>query len=485
MAASGNIFVAPSASADAIPANIARRSNHPVPREGIVNPSNGPIQTNKFYANFFLSGQHQSTFTFPYSIQWSKGSGSLGSWGMSISHIDRDQLAFGPQGQNPPQYYINPVGIQSLIFSAQELDASTTLTSSNLTAFSASIQLNSGGNPLITFPITQGMGFITAIYNTACTPVIQSGVLFRQIAGPTVVGSKSRYVITLEDGKQWLMYVIPTLGYSSGNFTLSGSNNALTGPAGFTGAVQIAKNPAGTNGMTIYDQSAGAWPVSATLTGTVNGDQGSYTLSWQKQGGSNPLLMFALPHHVQSFDAVTASARTTIQLNTTVKGTATAVIGDSWTMQETLPTDMQFAPWSPSRGNVTTLSAAAQQQINSIAALELNQDFNAQTNLSSMYFSGKGLAKFAFIVFTAHDIAHNASLATAGLMKLKNAFAVFVNNQQTYPLVYDDSWKGVVSTAGYNDSGADFGNTYYNDHHFHYGRSLFSKKKKKTFYGLI
>lgn len=33
------------------------------------------------------------------------------------------------------------------------------------------------------------------------------------------------------------------------------------------------------------------------------------------------------------------------------------------------------------------------------------------------------------------------------------------------------AWGGVVSSASYvtGNSGADFGNTYYNDHHFHYG----------------
>lgn len=36
---------------------------------------------------------------------------------------------------------------------------------------------------------------------------------------------------------------------------------------------------------------------------------------------------------------------------------------------------------------------------------------------------------------------------------------------------FEAAWGGVVSSASYQtgDSGADFGNTYYNDHHFHYG----------------
>ena len=38
------------------------------------------------------------------------------------------------------------------------------------------------------------------------------------------------------------------------------------------------------------------------------------------------------------------------------------------------------------------------------------------------------------------------------------------------------SWGGVVSSATYatGDPGADFGNSYYNDHHFHYGYFIYA-----------
>jgi len=62
-------------------------------------------------------------------------------------------------------------------------------------------------------------------------------------------------------------------------------------------------------------------------------------------------------------------------------------------------------------------------------------------------------------------------VASAGLIKLKDAFSRFVNNTQIWPLVYDTAWGGAVSSGTYqtNNSGLDFGNTYYNDHHFHFG----------------
>lgn len=85
-------------------------------------------------------------------------------------------------------------------------------------------------------------------------------------------------------------------------------------------------------------------------------------------------------------------------------------------------------------------------------------------------------------------------LAQAGLGQLKIAFARFGRNKQQFPLTYEcefvsggwtgsveltlapAAWGGVVSTASYEtgNPGADFGNTYYNDHHFHWGYFIYT-----------
>lgn len=91
-AQSGNIFVA--IATDSPPAQITSRGYHPVARLGILNQTQ-PIETNKFYANFFLGTQSSPTWTHPYSVAWSKGGGSVGSWGMSISHFESSAFYFG------------------------------------------------------------------------------------------------------------------------------------------------------------------------------------------------------------------------------------------------------------------------------------------------------------------------------------------------------------------------------------------------------
>jgi endoglucanase Acf2 len=101
-------------------------NDHPVPRH-CVHSRNGhvhdphcapsgpapqsPLQTNKFYANLLLGDQGCSVWTHPYSVCWAKGGGNARSWGLSISQIDREQLAFGPPtSTGASQYFISPTG---------------------------------------------------------------------------------------------------------------------------------------------------------------------------------------------------------------------------------------------------------------------------------------------------------------------------------------------------------------------------------------
>ncbi|MCJ1472208.1 hypothetical protein MMC13_000855 [Lambiella insularis] len=461
------------------PTQITSRGDHPVPTLGIVSQTS-PISTNKFYANLFLGSQTNGVWTHPYSVSWSHGSGNVKSWGMSISQIDAYLRAYGPQDTaipgSPVQYVINPIGIQSLVFSAIELGSDTVLTTDTVEAFSinANLQPQAGSTSRIQFPLVQGMGFVTAIY-TNLQPAVQSGVFFKDVinSGSPRAGI-FKYTATLADGNEWLIYAISSDGTDPG-FVLT-SNTLFQGPAGWSGTIQVAKNPAGASGETDFDQSAGVYATAGSVGGSVSGDIGTYQISWTKAGLSTgqPLLMFALPHHLSSFDSTTTAAATDISLTTTTKGNATAVLADSWTMIESaLPVSMGFSPWRPSTGSQTEYSSSAVSAIMSAASSEVNQDMGAQSNLDSMYYAGKALSKFASIIYTINNIGNDPILAQQGLSNLKVAYALFATNSQIYPLVYDTVWGGVVSSASYSyqtgNSGADFGNTYYNDHHFHYG----------------
>jgi endo-1,3(4)-beta-glucanase len=374
-----------------------------------------------------------------------------------------------------------------MVLTADELGNDTVLTVEEPQAFSvyANLAPSSTKPVVMSLPCVQGMGMITAIYDDA-TPMIMSSVFFRSFKYIEEVSRGTyKWHTTLNDNSEWLVYVTPVASLGVPPFKLLNSS-AIAGPTKFKGYIQVAKNPGGDTGEKTFDAAAGAYATNATITGTTNEGTGSYTLRWGKGGAQDKtLLMYALPHHVESFDQETKGALTNIQLVTTTKGNARAVLADRMTMLENdLPDTIGFAPWAKNVNGGTggsenvALGASALALVNNAAHAELSQNFNEQTNLNSMYYSGKGLAKFASMLYTVSNIAGNRNLAASGLVKLKDSFNVFVNNTQQEPLVYDRVWKGVVSYATYRaprfDPGLDFGNTLYNDHHFHYGYFVYT-----------
>lgn len=55
---------------------------------------------------------------------------------------------------------------------------------------------------------------------------------------------------------------------------------------------------------------------------------------------------------------------------------------------------------------------------------------------------------------------------------LKASFQYWFDSASTILPAYETAWGGVINKAGATDTWVDFGNGYYNDHHFHYGYFL-------------
>lgn len=364
----------------------------------------------------------------------------------------------------------------------------------SLTSESVNVNLapSRSAQPLISFPLVQGMAFVTGIYNGASvlvqtqqqfSDVNELGVIFRSSTA-AVYG----WSLRLADESIWLIYITGShrTGYMAPNSTskeptLSLLNRrTLVGPTGFRGTVQVTKSPVGESGLSVFHAAAGAYPETGEVSGSVSGRSGTYTLSWPKKGvQKQELLMFALPHHVASFDEDTASRISSFTLASTSKGIATAILIDAFTMvEDDLPTDIGFDPWSKRLGSVGsaeasggTISERAKSAVSSVGKLELQGDITVLTNLTSKYFAGIAFSIYARSLYATTHIAGEAPVFSRSLQKLENAFSRYVNNLEPNPLAYDTVWGGVCSTGSYgnNDSSIDFGNTYYNDHNFHYG----------------
>ncbi|KNG49854.1 glycoside hydrolase family 81 protein [Stemphylium lycopersici] len=467
--------------ADSILPQIPISRHHPVPGKGIEDDDLRTLHTNAFYANAFLGKQNQPIWTHPYSLWWGKGfveAGMVQTWGMCVSHVEETDLVFEPG--EPTNGYTNPLRKQNIILTAVELDSQTTLTTDTHLPFSVNVNLVAhtiSSEPKITFPVVQGMSFITAGYRDA-KPIIQTGGRgFVEMIGPTMLGRAVKYRLHDKTGQCWIMYVNPVsnIDYDAVGFRCIDQNTIL-GPPGFKGTIQVAKNPLGSEGEAMYDRASGSFVCEARIGAVIPDGRGTYTFRYTKIGRS-PLLMFVLPHHIQSLDPDMRNQITKLQLRTPTKGMATAVWAEHLTFIEpNVPVTMHFGPWNPVMGSNTKVrySPEVLAFIAAVAERDLRRAMTERIPHETIYYAGKAFARFATIVWVIKDILNHEAIANAGLDKLKGEFAKYVENQQRNPLYYDDNWKGVVSASGFTDPTADFGNIYFNDHHFHYAYFIYT-----------
>lgn len=455
------------------PLSIFHRQEHPA--KPPTSNNGRPIETNKFYTNMLIENQTLQTWCQPYCLWWSQ---TDKFHGMAVSHTRKEQFVYGPDPNvKPAQFFFSPVGIQSIVFSATEFDeGNTNLGIEDASDFSVKTILTSntcGGQERLIINLVQGMGMVTGIYE-GLRPKILSQVGFANVETQMPPHPKMlKYVLTLFNQVKWVMYVTIPDGVEVPSFYLTDNNSFVSNISGPRYVVQIAEAPEGTEQT--YDFCAGRYLTGASLTGDIidNGAKGVYRIQYEAEGeclDAKPLV-FVAPHQEAALTPQMAQKKTNIQLDSTNMGVLTGYISTVIEMAEDLPNYIGFLPYCSFKNCSRVLKPDIKNLIQSVATQELQSgDVVNESNLNSMYFSGKKLDKYAQIVFVCKYILGNDDLARQGLEKLKEAYSRFAKNQQQFPLVYDTTWKGLISVAGLSgDALQDFGNSFYNDHNFHLG----------------
>lgn len=435
------------------------RSGHEIPIPDGVERNGRPVATNKFYGNFLLGSQTCATWTHPYSVWISKDNAFPG---FAANHVRASQRVFGDG--NPAPFFFSPIGIRSFVFGANELPSfeSMSLRFTDLSHMSIHVWLKKSDSEHIRFPIVQGMGFITANYSNL-TPRLQSAVGFRNLnsmASPRT--DMQKYQVLLENDVKWTIYV--KLDSKCNNFQLfiANGNTIQANQRVSSATIQVVADT-----VEAIDQAAGCYPVNCDVVNAVNKDKGIYRLAYKTEGYSNKgtTLLYGLRHHMVSMTIPTALTSINSELDSTVMGVMRGFITNTLEMQVQIPANVDFMPATTIPGRRVLYSHEVLEKVRDAARQEVNGDVINESNVNSMYFSGKVLAKYAWILFCCQYIVNDRGLVDILLPKLKKAFARFSQNQQQLPLRYDTTWGGVISSG---TSGDDFGNSYYNDHHFHY-----------------
>ncbi|KAH9142149.1 hypothetical protein AeRB84_013758, partial [Aphanomyces euteiches] len=424
-----------------------------------------PIPTNPWWGNLISTGKDAKevlrVWTNPYAI-------APLVTGLQISYPAATRAFGGSSGNgNANRYYLH-ASINDLTLSAAE-SARADATSFRVMKWDdlgVNIRKDAvAGKGSIEAYLVSGMAFVTAKY-TQLSPILStehaiSAVNDEKLSeGQTISGTK--FTIALNNAQTWVVY-------TSSSITFLHHNSQLVASAPFTGTVQVAMAKVAAD-VAVYDKYKDCTVQGGKAT-TATTD---YTFAWTTQGAcSNGLLHFALTHHSDSIDNATATAVQGLSpLYSTTRGRmlpfTTKTNPRQWKLLEPTLANPGFYPRQKLTADRVAKTNLLQNLKNDIAApWSLPLD-------GSYYFNGKAAQKYASLCLMASDasvVGNDKSLLAQCRTKLETILAPFVANSWKYPLVYDTVYKGVVSSQGFavNDLNADFGNTVYNDHHYHYG----------------
>jgi len=306
--------------------------------------------------------------------------------------------------------------------------------------------------------IVRGSPFVTMQYE-GLTPKFSTihAILSVNGNGQQRSVSGTQFSVQMNNGQTWKIY-------STENNTLSLDWNGsyLTATSQFTGTLRLAliENEVL---LSALDSAVETIPVGANVDVTYS-ECGGKTVAdvifnWRTIGGpAENLLMMALPHHMQTIQNPTVVVS---RVSRTMKGLMTGIKGNSWTLRESLTDIKWFAP----KG----IEASKKDLI--IAALDRDQ--NKRAGYYAPYWNGKELSAMGRLALIADELG-NATIAEKIRSNLKTDLDVWLTANNSNHFVYDTTWKGICTKGGMDDINMDFGNAWYNDHHFHYGYFIYA-----------
>lgn len=199
------------------------------------------------------------------------------------------------------------------------------------------------------------------------------------------------------------------------------------------------------------------------------------------------ILMFGIPHHQERLRKTSESNIVIYRegCTPTLHGQACPISGKSWSQLEHLH-EIGFSSNTPIRKEMLDdLHKAIKEDIH------FKIPDNYMHGAGDTYFSGKMLAKLARIILIADETkaVSNNDFKNA-LNQLQSGVEIWLNGSATSPLLFDESWGGVVMCGctylhgtcansypdcpALTDFGVNFGAGFYNDHHYHYGYHIYA-----------
>ncbi|KIY50828.1 glycoside hydrolase family 81 protein [Fistulina hepatica ATCC 64428] len=327
---------------------------------------------------------------------------------------------------------------------------------------SVTLQYFTGSSTLTTYMVP-GSPYLTFAFSSA-TPKFTSGQgVIKSFAGSSLAPGSS-YTAT---GTEFLVvndigtYIIYSLsGAIELIATAQDGGSTIIGSTSFTGVLRVVKlnDP---SHKTLLDAHASVYPTAVTTDYDFYGDTATLRFTWAVVGNAEDLLMLTWPHHRIKMQAPDFPGTNALSYLTT-KGYMYPALGNVWELKYDLPTITWNAPRSPDSSCIPSIIAGLEYEIAHLPPIAAPGDF---------YFFGGHVAMVSRLALIAEEVGRS-DLVQPVITYLEAMYAFWFSSSSPTQAAYETAWGGIINRAGYNNVYVDFGNGYYNDHHFHYGYFL-------------
>jgi endo-1,3(4)-beta-glucanase len=460
---------------------------HPPRTRSVYGPYNsevsGPKHTNKFWGNWVvedpkdhnrpdLEVPNLSIFPAPFTLRFNRV-GACRTGELFISASRRPDY----QGGDPILFYVNHFVVEFTVGAVEELEGDVKVVKEE--HFGIHAQVRGPGGRKITYPVYGGMAYISALYEGGLTPRVSGARSITKMHGDGVW----RFVNYRNEA--FRVYVLTEDGHAVDGSYVFDSQGKLNKQ--LHGWVRLAQelNPSDADAL---DAHAGA-----ILTGwSLEVQEGSVQYNFETIDPTNAeLLHFAYANHMRLLTSGAVVPAVSRRMSP-VKGKMTPLVGNVWTMSPDLAPAlaMDLLPQGePSAENDKVIKAELLKQMEFFRSWHPHEDrvqWRSTMFRRDHYFSGKGYQKLGMVcLLVAKYFGKESSDSVECAEWLSVGFKCMYDpasdgsdraNNQTEcwwsppGTHYDEAWGGLPSR--WQDEpicGLDFGNSCYNDHHYHFG----------------
>ncbi|KAE9034394.1 hypothetical protein PR003_g7605 [Phytophthora rubi] len=431
-----------------------------------------PVPTNAWWGNLVTCDSTTNATSPVWPNPFAVSVESSGAYGFALSYPYRNRF-FGGVTNGVAKYYAHPKRNEIQLTACEFATSIPDMQVVNWTDLGVTVQLQAPSSTgTIKTSMVSGMAYFTATYQGLTPEVLLEAPIATINGAAATIGVRyygTKFNIVAVSGQQWWLHVIPSSSSTSGIQLNLATSMILQAVTSFNGVMRISS---------ILDDTQSAAQDKYSSCIVTGGDveitsDSKYSFKWKTDGDcSKGLLHYGLDHHAKSLTAASVAEVANVAMYSATRGLMKAFVTLTsppvWSFYESRNIPVTHYPRSR-----LTKAVALQQDLFKKLRADIQSIWTVATD-GSYYFTGKLVQQYASLCLMANDpviVGTDVSLLRRCVTKLETAIAPLLDNSWKYKLKYDAIMGGIVSSEGFvtGDMNADFGNTVYNDHHYHYG----------------